>query len=112
MSIVEKLIAGAFGTGSQMGVFDAEAHETWPWLWELLTLTELKDGKVRIPSSLKIQLGRAEWMASINDEDTRQTLLVACPCLAGLFKRVEEQLHSADAVWRQWPPKPGAKKKS
>lgn len=111
MGIVEKLITGSLGTSGLTGIFDPEARESCPNLWELLTLVELSNGQHRVPSTLKVALGRCEWMVSVNDEDTRQTLLVASPSLSGVFARVESQLTSSEAIWRQWPPKPGQGKR-
>lgn len=111
MGIVEKLVAGAFTVDGSPCRFDLEAVEKWPNLWELLTLVTLPGGRGRIPSTLKISLGRSEWQVAVNDEDTRQTLLVASQSLTDTFVRVEALLTNGEGIWRQWPPLKGQPRK-
>jgi hypothetical protein len=110
MSVLDKLIRQSVECNGLQLPYDEKAQSQWPDLFALMT-TVLVNGKLgRKPSSLRISLGTGEWLASLSEEMTRQSITVGSPTLAEVFHKVQSYLISPDCTWRPWGGTPYVRK--
>lgn len=81
---------------------DDECRESWPVLWDYLTRTNLTDGTVRVPATIKIELVAGAWQVTLQDHATNKQCSVSVEQLSAAWETLEEVAGSDERAWRDY----------
>ncbi len=92
------------GAGAPM---DGYFAETYPAVWEFLTLAEIDLGDLRQKrqtATLSVFVQDALWKVFLNDRQTQQCVCVAARTFTALLEALEATLTSDEVPWRVMSP--------
>lgn len=79
---------------------DVQLREEYPALHDMMTTTELADGKPRATTTLLIFTEAGWWKCCVRDRDAGEVAFVADETYYGLLGRVEKGLEGNTLDWR------------
>jgi hypothetical protein len=100
---------------------DDWTREQCPALWDFLTRTRFRDGSIRVPANIRIEVFGGQWLIVLQDHASNQQCTVFSDTLGGAWEALETALTSDPSAWREYrsqkvknpwarkkPPKPDA----
>lgn len=79
---------------------DPRVEKDFPALWDLMTTTKLKDGKVRRTMTVLLFVDDGKWKACLNDRENGVTAFVSGDTAQALLMSIEEGLQGDSLEWR------------
>jgi hypothetical protein len=100
---LERILGPAGKPAVERVVTDAWLAKDCPALHEMLTVTDLGDGKVRQVSTLTIFVEDGLWKGCLNERDQGLTLWSSGDSVEGTLHSLEERLMAPKVDWRRKP---------
>lgn len=104
-SMLERLLRGGKSTSVGARAVDPSMCKKWPSLYELMTVVDMGDGKIRKPSSLLIFSEDGLWKGCLTERDLEISLWASAPGFLGVPDALEERLGQETIEWRRKPPR-------